>query len=96
MVMGDNGINDDKNAGKSKTILITMPPGRYGAMHIAQLSTSVSSCKATRCRHWASARAVLPRRPPWSTILKRKKNTNKTKLLASVLTVARCKKAIKS
>ena len=50
------------------TIPITMPPGQYGAMHITRWSASVASCEATRCRHWASARAVLPRRPPWSMI----------------------------
>jgi hypothetical protein len=36
MVMGNNGINNYKNAGKLTTILIPMPPGQYGAMHIAQ------------------------------------------------------------
>jgi hypothetical protein len=52
----------------------------------------MASCKATRCRHRASAHAVLPRWLPWLLILKRKKNTDKTQLLASVLTVAQCKK----
>jgi hypothetical protein len=42
MVMGDNGIDDYKNAGKLTTILITMPPGGFNAMHIAQLSASVA------------------------------------------------------
>ncbi len=59
---------------------------------IARWSTSVASCKATRCCHWASARAVSPRRPPWSPILKRKKNTNKTQLSPSFLTVDQRKK----
>ncbi len=63
------------------------------AGHIAQWSTSVASCKATRCRHRASARAVSPRQPPWSTILKRTKNTNKTQLLPSFLKVDQRKKA---
>jgi hypothetical protein len=58
-----------KNVGKLMAILITMPPGRYGSMRIAQWSASVASCEATRCRHWASARAVLPRWLPWLTIL---------------------------
>jgi hypothetical protein len=62
------------------------------AGRIAQWSTSVASCKATRCHHWASARAVLPRRPPWSTISKRKKNTTITQLLSSFLTVDQRKK----
>jgi hypothetical protein len=68
MVLGDKGINDYKNAGKLMTILISMPPGQYGAMRIAQWSASVASCKATKCRHRASAHAVLPRRPLWLMI----------------------------
>jgi hypothetical protein len=71
--MGDNGIDDYKNAGKLTTILIAMPPGRYGAMHITRWSTSVASCKATRSCHWASARAVLPRQLLWLTISNEKK-----------------------
>ncbi len=62
------------------------------AGRIAWWSASVASCKATRCRHRASACAVSPRRPPWSTILKRKKNTTKTQLLSSFLTVDQHKK----
>jgi hypothetical protein len=62
-----------KNAGKSTTILIAMLLGQYNTMCIAQWSASVASCEATRCRHQASARAVLPQQPPWSTILKRTK-----------------------
>ncbi len=50
--------------------------------------------QATRCRHCASAHGVLPRRLPWSMILNEtKKNTNKTQLLPSFLTVDRRKKA---
>jgi hypothetical protein len=63
-----------KNAGKMTTILIAMPPGQYGAMRIAQWSASVASCEATRCRHLASARAVLPRWPPWLMISNEKKH----------------------
>jgi hypothetical protein len=58
-----------KNEGKLTMISIAMPPGQYGAMHIAQWSASVASCQVTQCHHWASARAVSPRRPPWSMIL---------------------------
>jgi hypothetical protein len=57
-----------KNAGKLTTILIAMPLEQYGAMHIARWSASVASCKATICHHRMSARAVLPRQPPWLTI----------------------------
>jgi hypothetical protein len=53
-----------KNAGKLMTILIPMLPGWYGVMHIAQWSASVASSKARE-----GARTLLPRRPPWSTIL---------------------------
>jgi hypothetical protein len=53
-----------KKSGKLTTISIPMPPGQYGAMHIAQWSASVASCKATRCCHQASARAVLPWQMP--------------------------------
>jgi hypothetical protein len=56
------------NAGKLTTILIPVPPEQYGAMRITQWCASVASYEATRCRHWASARAVLPGRPPWLTI----------------------------
>jgi hypothetical protein len=58
-----------KNADKLTTILIPMLLGQYGAMCIAQWSTSVASCKVTRSRHQAKAHAVFPWRPPWSMIL---------------------------
>jgi hypothetical protein len=64
-----------KNVAKSMTILMTMPPGGYGAMRIAQWSASLASSKATRCYNWVSAHAVLPRRPPWSTISNKTKKT---------------------
>ncbi len=72
------------------TISIPMLPGQYGTMHIAWWSASVASCKATRCCHRVSARAVLPRQPPFWM---KPKNTNKTQLLPSFLTVDWRKKA---
>jgi hypothetical protein len=69
MVMHDNRINDYKKCRQIDTDLSAMPPGQYGTMRIAQWSASVASCKATRCRHQASACAKLPLWPPWSTIL---------------------------
>jgi hypothetical protein len=69
MVMGDKRIDNYKKCRKIDDNLIAMPLGRYGAMHIAQWSTSVASCKTTRCRHRASAGDVLPRQPLWLTIL---------------------------
>ncbi len=46
----------------STAIATTMPPGRYGARHIARWSVSVASCEATICCHRACARAVSARR----------------------------------
>ena len=72
MVVANNEIGDNKNAGKSTTISMAMAMQRYDAGRIAQWSTSRASLEATGCRHRASACAVSPRRPPWST------NSNKT------------------
>jgi hypothetical protein len=52
MFMGDNGINDNKNAGKSTTILIPMPPGQYGVMCIARWGASMASCKPLDATSW--------------------------------------------
>ncbi len=65
-------------------IATTMPPGRYGARHIARLSVSLASCEATTCCHRACARAVSARRTPWSSPSLSCENTHKTQLLASV------------
>jgi predicted CxxxxCH...CXXCH cytochrome family protein len=81
-----------KNARQTLVILMAMRIQRCDVGCIAQWSASMASCKATRCHYQASAHAVLPRRPPWSTILN-EKNTNKTQLLPSFLTVDRRKKA---
>jgi hypothetical protein len=67
--MGDNGINNYKKCRQIDDDFDAMLPRQYGVMRIAQSSASVASCKATRCRHRASAHAVLPWRPPWLTIL---------------------------
>jgi len=72
MVVGDNESTATKNAGESTTISMAMAMQRYDAGHIARWSTSRDSLEATGCRHRASAYAVSPRRPPWST------NSNKT------------------
>jgi hypothetical protein len=53
-------------------ISIAMRMQRYNAGRIARWSTSRASLEATGCRHWSSACAVLPRRPPWWT------NSNET------------------
>jgi hypothetical protein len=76
--VGDNEIGDDKNEGKSLANSIAMQTRRYDAGHIAQWSTSRASLEATECHHRASACAVLPRRPPWSTnLLKQHKTLTK-------------------
>ena len=72
MVVANNEIDETKNAGKSMTILMAMAMQRYNVGRIARWSTSRASLEATGCRHRASACAVSPRRPPWST------NSNKT------------------
>jgi hypothetical protein len=69
MVMGNNGIDDYKKCRQINDDFDCHAARAIRTMHIAQWSSSVASCEATRCRHWASARAVLPRRLPWSTIL---------------------------
>jgi len=78
--VGDNEIGDDKNGGESLAILIAMAMAmqRYDPKRITQESTSRASLEATGCLHWASACAVLPRRPPWSTnLLKQHKTLTK-------------------
>jgi hypothetical protein len=82
------------NTRQMLAISMAMRIQRCDVGRIARWSASVASCKATRCPNQLSARAVLPQRPPWSTILNEtKKNTNKTQLLPSFLTVDRRKKA---
>jgi hypothetical protein len=66
--VGNNKINDAKNAGKLLAILIAMGMRWWDMGHIAQWSTARASMEATGCRHWASICAVLPQRPPWSAI----------------------------
>ena len=64
-------------------IATIVPPGRYGARHIARWSVLVAICEATRCRHRACACAVLARWMTWSLPLLSCESTNKTQLLAS-------------
>ena len=66
MVVGDKATAT-KNAGKLLAISVAMAMQRYHAGHIARWSTSRASLDATGCRHWSSACAISPRRPPWST-----------------------------
>jgi hypothetical protein len=69
---GQQRNQQDKNAGKLMTISMAMAIQWYDAGRIARWSTSRDSLEATGCHHWASACAVLPRRPPWLT------NSNET------------------
>jgi len=75
MVVGNNESTTTTNADESLTISMAMAMQPYDAGHIAQWSTSRASLEATGCRHRVSACAVLPRWPPWSTILNK---THKT------------------
>jgi hypothetical protein len=74
MVVANNEIDGNKkytsNAGDFDGHADTVV---CNAGRITRWSASVASCKATRCRHRVSAHTVLPRRPPWSTILKKNK-----------------------
>jgi hypothetical protein len=93
MVVANNKIEGDKNTRQTLAISMVMRIRRWDAGRITQWSASMASCEAIRCRHLASARAVLPRQPPWLTILNQTKNTDKTQLLSCFLRVDRLKKA---
>jgi hypothetical protein len=67
MVVDDNKSTATKNAGELMAISIAMAMQWYDAGRIAQWITSGASLEATGCSHRASACAVLPRWPPWST-----------------------------
>jgi len=67
MLVGNNVLMTTKNAGKLLAISIAMRMWQYDAGCIPQWSPSRASLEATGCRHWASACAVLPRRPLWLT-----------------------------
>jgi hypothetical protein len=69
MVVANNELTATKNADELLAISMAMAMQRYDTRRIAQWSTSRASLEATGRRHWASACAVLPRRPPWSAIL---------------------------
>jgi len=78
MVVGENESMATENASKSMAISIAMAMQRYDPGRIDPWSTSRASLEATGCRHRASACAVLPRRPPWSTnLLKQHKTLTK-------------------
>ena len=87
MVVANSKIDSNKNTCQTLAILMAMQIQQCNAGCIAQWSTSVASCKDTRCRHQASAHAVLPRQLPWLKILNKTKNTNKPQLLPSFLMV---------
>jgi len=72
MVVANNEIDETKNAGKLTTISMAMAMQQYDAGCITRWSTSRASLEATGCCHRASACAVSPRWPSWST------NSNKT------------------
>ncbi len=55
----------------------------YSTLNMAQWSTTVASQEATKCCHRASACAVLPRWPPWSSSLVWEKTIHTTYILPS-------------
>jgi hypothetical protein len=61
----------------------TMLWGRYDASHIARWSGLVASCKASKCRHQASARAVSARWTSWLSLTSSNENTCNNFLLAT-------------
>jgi hypothetical protein len=69
MVVANNKNYGTKSTCQKLAILMAMRIRQSNAGRIPQWSAFVALCKATRCRHWASAHAVLPRRLPWLTIL---------------------------
>ncbi len=73
MVVANNKIDGDKNTHQMLAILMAMRIRQCNARGIAQWITSMASYEATRCPHWASARAVLPRQLLWPTILNESK-----------------------
>jgi len=60
MVLANNEIGDNKNAGKLTTISMAMAMQLYDVRRIARWSTSRASLEANGCRHRASACAVSP------------------------------------
>ncbi len=64
-------------------ILITMPPGLYNAINIAQWSATVASGEATKCCHWTSVHAILSQWPPWSSLLEWENTHHTTNILLS-------------
>ena len=81
-----------KNTNQTVAILITVWMWRCNAGRIAQWSTSCALLEATGCRHWLSACATLPRRPPWSTNLLKTQTLAKKLFSASQLMVDRSQK----
>jgi hypothetical protein len=70
MVMGDNGINGDKKCRQIDNNFDPHAAGEIQRNAHCPMEHIRGFMQATRCRHWASVRAVLPRRLPWLTILK--------------------------
>ena len=62
-------ITNRKNAAYLLAILMVMRIRRYSAERISQYVRSRATLDATKCRHRASIRPVLPQRTPWSSIL---------------------------
>jgi hypothetical protein len=68
MVVANNEIDNDENAGKLPAISIANRRRRYDARRISQWSTSKALLEVTGIRHWVSACTLTPRWPPWLMI----------------------------
>ncbi len=82
-----------KNISQTLAILKAMWIRWCNAGRIAWRSASVASCGASRCRNGQVPALYCPGGPHFQRFLMKQKNTNKTQLLPSFLTVDRCKKA---
>ena len=87
MVVANNKSMRTNNTCETLAISNTIQMWWCTAGCIAQWSTSRASLEATVCRHWASACASLPRRPPWLTnLLKYTKHLQNTTLISNYCT----------
>jgi hypothetical protein len=69
------------NVPSLSVISMTMPPGLYNTINIAQWSATVVSQEATKRCHQASARAVLPQAAAMVIIIGVRKKQHTTKIL---------------
>ncbi len=66
-VVGDNGIDDDEKRRETAGDFDHHADAAVRCRAHCPMEHTHTSLEATGCRHWASACAILPQRPPWST-----------------------------